>query len=66
MRSFSLSFPACFFAMHPDGGVSNKADGELDNTAQGVVRVIDFKSCQELNGNIFSTQGKQLVFTNLD
>jgi hypothetical protein len=66
MKSFSLSFPACFFAMHPDGGVSNKADGELDNKAQGIVQVIDSKSCQELSGNIFSTQGKQLLFTNLN
>ena len=63
MRSFSLSFPACFFAMHPDGGVSNKADGELDNKARHIVQVIDSKSCVELNGNIFSTQGQQLVFS---
>lgn len=63
MRSFSLSFPACFFAMHPDGGISNKLDSELDNKAQKIVKVIETKSCKELNGNIFSSQGDPLVFT---
>jgi hypothetical protein len=56
MKSFSMNFPACFFGIHPDGGLSN----QLDNKARDIVQLIDTKSIADLNGNIFSTQGELL------
>ena len=56
MKSFAMNFPACFFGIHPDGGLSN----QLDNKAQDIVQLISTKSITELNGNIFSTQGEIL------
>jgi hypothetical protein len=56
MRSFALNFSACFFGIHPDGGLDN----QLDNKSQDIVQLIDNKTSKELNGNIFSTQGEIL------
>lgn len=56
MRSFSLNFSACFFGVHPDGGVDN----EPEKKSQDIVQLIDRKTTTELNGNIFSTQGEIL------
>jgi hypothetical protein len=56
MKSFAMNFPACFFGVHPDGGLSN----QLDNKARDIVQLINTKSTTELNGNIFSTQGEIL------
>ncbi len=58
MKSFSMSFPACFFGMHPDGGLNENI--RLDNKAQDIVQLVDQKSTLELNGKIFSTQGEIL------
>lgn len=58
MRSFSLSYPACFFGMHPDGELESEMD--FKEKAHDIVELIDNKSVQELNGYIFSTQGKLL------
>jgi NAD(P)-dependent dehydrogenase (short-subunit alcohol dehydrogenase family) len=58
MRSFSRSYPACFFGMHPDGELETTYD--FKEKAQNIVTLIDNKSCQELNGYIFSTQGTLL------
>lgn len=56
MRSFALNFPACFFGIHPDGGL----DHQLDKKSQDIVQLVDQKTTTELNGNIFSTQGEIL------
>lgn len=61
MRSFSINFPASFFAIHPEGGV----DVNSTNKAIDIVRLIDNTDPVELNGNLFSTQGEKLVLTNL-
>lgn len=58
MKSFSLNFPACFFGIHPDGGLNDKTI--FDNKAQDIVQLIQHKTLTELNGNIFSTQGEIL------
>jgi hypothetical protein len=58
MRSFALNFPACFFGVHPDGGLNDQI--ALDTKARGIVQLIDNKTTTELNGNIFSTQGEIL------
>lgn len=60
MRSFSINFPASFFAIHPEGGVDvNSVDKAAD-----MVQLIDSTDPVELNGNVFSTQGEKLVLTN--
>jgi hypothetical protein len=56
MRSFALNFPACFFGIHPDGGLNN----QVDKKSQNIVQLVDQKTTTELNGNIFSTQGEIL------
>ena len=56
MRSFALNYPACFFGIHPDGGLDN----QVDKKSQDIVQLIDRKTTTELNGNIFSTQGEIL------
>ena len=56
MRSFALNFSACFFGIHPDGGLDNR----LDKKSQDIVQLVDQKTTTELNGNIFSTQGEIL------
>ena len=56
MRSFALNFPACFFGIHPDGGLNN----QVDKKSQNIVQLVDQKTNTELNGNIFSTQGEIL------
>jgi hypothetical protein len=61
MRSFSINFPASFFAIHPEGGV----DVNSTNKAIDIVKLIDSTDSIELNGNLFSTQGEKLVLTNL-
>ena len=58
MRSFSLMYPACFFGIHPDGKLNNNSD--FKEKSQDIVTLIDNKSCQELNGCIFSTTGQLL------
>jgi len=58
MKSFSLNFPACFFGVHPDGGLNDQAT--FDTKAQDIVQLINQKTSIELNGNIFSTNGKVL------
>ena len=58
MRSFSRTYPACFFGIHPDGGLETKSD--FKEKAQDIVALIDTKSCEDLNGYIFSTQGDLL------
>jgi len=58
MKSFALNFPACFFGVHPDGGLEQ----QLDKKSQAIVQLIDYKTTSELNGNIFSTQGEILKF----
>jgi NAD(P)-dependent dehydrogenase (short-subunit alcohol dehydrogenase family) len=58
MKSFALNFPACFFGIHPDGGLNQ----QVDKKSQDIVQLIDYKTTSELNGNIFSTQGEILEF----
>jgi len=58
MKSFSLNFPACFFGIHPDGGLADQT--LVDTKARGIVQLIHQKLPEELNGNIFSTQGEKL------
>ena len=60
MKSFALNFPACFFGIHPDGGLNDQLT--FDTKAQNIVQLIQQKSLTELNGNIFSTQGEILKF----
>lgn len=58
MRSFALNYPACFFGIHPDGGLNDQLG--FDKKSQDIVQLITEKTIQELNGNIFSTQGEIL------
>lgn len=60
MKSFALNFPACFFGIHPDGGLNEQSG--LDKKAQDIVQLVLNKPTNELNGNIFSTQGEILNF----
>jgi NAD(P)-dependent dehydrogenase (short-subunit alcohol dehydrogenase family) len=57
MRAFSRSYPACFFGMHPDDLVDQS---DFKAKAQGMVELINNKSVQDLNGNIFSSTGEIL------
>lgn len=66
MKSFSMSFPACFFGMHPDGAVS-AGDSHVDkNKARDLVNFVESASIQDLNGKIFSTQGQSCQFSSWD
>lgn len=58
MKSFSQFFPACFFGIHPDGGLIDHIG--FDKKSQDIVKLITEKTTEELNGNIFSTQGEIL------
>jgi hypothetical protein len=59
MKSFSQNYPACFFGIHPDGGVNDTAK---DNTkAQNIIELITSSSVVELHGKILSSQGIELA-----
>jgi NAD(P)-dependent dehydrogenase (short-subunit alcohol dehydrogenase family) len=58
MRAFSVNYPACFFGVHPKGGLYTEQD--WTEKSQNIVRLLNTKTAQELNGRIFSTEGELL------
>jgi NAD(P)-dependent dehydrogenase (short-subunit alcohol dehydrogenase family) len=57
MKSFAQSYPACFLGIHPD------SISEHDTSkARDVIDLITHSSVADLNGRIFSSQGKVLTF----
>lgn len=65
MKSFSLSYPACFFGIHPDGSVSAGDQSTDVNKAKNLVKFIESSDVDQLNGKIFSTEGKPYQFQSL-
>jgi len=57
MKSFAQSYPACFLGIHPD----SISDHDTLK-AQGIIELITQSSVADLNGKIFSAQGKVLTF----
>jgi NAD(P)-dependent dehydrogenase (short-subunit alcohol dehydrogenase family) len=62
MKSFSLNYPACFFGIHPDGIVSAGDQSTDIDKANNLVKFIESSQVDDLNGKIFSTQGKLYKF----
>lgn len=62
MKSFSMSYPACFFGIHPDGTVSAGDQSNDTNKAENLVKFIESSDTAKLNGEIFSTYGKPYQF----
>lgn len=62
MKSFSINHPGCFFGMHPDGGVGSNDDQKDIVKAKHLVEFMDTTPVDQLNGNIFSTQGQLCNF----
>jgi hypothetical protein len=62
MKSFSLNYPACFFGIHPDGTVSAEDPSTDIDQAGNLVNFIESSQVGDLNGKIFSAQGKQYKF----
>jgi hypothetical protein len=53
MKSFSVNYPACFFGLYPEGGLTT----DSATKAKNMIDFIDTADVKTLNGNIFDSHG---------